>query len=101
VLYPHFTDKIIPGWLDKSLPWRQAKGEWLDNVVMVSPSADYLARLPYRKLPDRRDFKKFIDDPVARRRYWKTAISESQRMGDEFLSLAAGMDIARSIQPFK
>ena len=32
VLYPHFTDRIIPGWLDKALPWRQARGEWLDNV---------------------------------------------------------------------
>jgi hypothetical protein len=35
VLYPHFIDRIIPGWLDKALPWRRARGEWLDNVVLV------------------------------------------------------------------
>jgi hypothetical protein len=39
VLYPHFIDRIIPGWLDKVLPWRHARGEWLDNVVLVAPSA--------------------------------------------------------------
>jgi hypothetical protein len=27
VLYPHFTDRIIPGWLDKSLPWRQGDAD--------------------------------------------------------------------------
>ncbi len=99
VLYPHFTDKIIPGWLDKSLPWRKAKGEWLDNVVLVSPSEEYLSSLPYGKLPDRNDFKKFIDDPDARMRYWKTAITESERLGEAFLRLADGKDIAALIKP--
>lgn len=100
VLYPHFTDKIIPGWLDKSLPWRKAKGEWLDNVVLVSPSADYLSRLPLGKLPDRNDFKKFIDDPAARMRHWKTGIAESQRLGDEFLAQVERDDFAASIKTF-
>ena len=27
VLYPHFTNKIVPGWLDKMLPWRKASGD--------------------------------------------------------------------------
>jgi hypothetical protein len=100
VLYPHFTDEIIPGWLDKSLPWRKAKGEWLDNVVLVSPSKDYLAHLPFGKLPDRNDFKKFIDDPIARMRYWKTALDESQRLGDEFLDMANRDDVAARVKLF-
>ena len=62
VLYPHFTDRIVPGWLDKALPWRKARAEWLDNVVLVSPSREYLARLPHGKLPDRSDFKRYGDD---------------------------------------
>jgi hypothetical protein len=24
VLYPHFTDRVIPGWFDKGLPWRRS-----------------------------------------------------------------------------
>lgn len=27
LLYPHFTDRIIPGWFDKSLSWRKAKAQ--------------------------------------------------------------------------
>ncbi|MFN7220965.1 MAG: patatin-like phospholipase family protein, partial [Burkholderiales bacterium] len=41
-LYPHFAHKIVPGWLDKMLPWRKARGEWLDNVLLISPSREYL-----------------------------------------------------------
>ncbi len=100
VLYPHFTDQIIPGWLDKSLPWRKAKDEWLDNLVLVSPSKDYLARLPHGKLPDRNDFRKFIDEPATRKHYWKTAIAESQRLGDEFLELVGRDDFVDRVKTF-
>jgi hypothetical protein len=42
VLYPHFSEHIVPGWLDKAMPWRRAaRGPnrgWLDNVLIVAPS---------------------------------------------------------------
>lgn len=95
VLYPHFTDRIIPGWLDKALPWRRARGEWLDNVVLVSPSREYLARLPFGKLPDRNDFKRFESDYEGRLAYWKKAVAESARLGDEFLAFAGRPDLSR------
>jgi hypothetical protein len=85
VLYPHFTDRIVPGWLDKALPWRHARGEWLDNVVLVAPSKRYIAALPFAKLPNRSDFKRFAGDDDARERYWRSAIGESERLGDAFL----------------
>ncbi|AIG01861.1 Uncharacterised protein [Pseudomonas fluorescens] len=88
VLYPHFTDRVIPGWFDKSLPWRRSDPQGLRNVLLVAPSRDYLARLPYGKLPDRSDFKRFMGDDARRNHYWQTAMSESQRLGDEFLELA-------------
>jgi hypothetical protein len=95
VLYPHFTDRIIPGWLDKSLPWRRARGEWLDNVILISPSRGYLGRLPFGKLPDRSDFRRFETDYEGRLAYWKRAISESVRLGDEFLAFAERPDPGR------
>jgi hypothetical protein len=95
VLYPHFTDRIVPGWLDKGLPWRHARGEWLDNVVLVSPSREYLAKLPCGKLPDRNDFKRFESDFEGRLAYWRKAIAESARLGDEFLAFAERPDLAR------
>ena len=88
VLYPHFTDRIVPGWLDKALPWRKARGEWLDNVILVSPSRAYLAKLPHGKLPDRKDFFRFEHDFEGRMKYWRTTIAESARLGDAFLGFA-------------
>jgi hypothetical protein len=88
VLYPHFTDRIVPGWLDKALPWRRARGEWLENVVLVSPSRDYLATLPLGKLPDRNDFKRFAGDDEGRMRYWRAAIAQSERLAEAFLEFA-------------
>ncbi len=95
VLYPHFTDRIVPGWLDKHLPWRRARGEWLANVVLVSPSPEHVARLPFGKLPDRGDFKRFETDFEGRLAYWQEAIAESARLGEEFLAFAARPDPAR------
>ncbi|HET9578669.1 MAG TPA: patatin-like phospholipase family protein [Usitatibacter sp.] len=92
VLYPHFTDRIVPGWLDKGLPWRRASGEWLDNVVLVAPSREYLARLPHGKLPDRRDFARFAGDDAGRMRYWRQAIAESGRLAEAFLEFADSPD---------
>src|SRR5436190_2002991 len=92
VLYPHFIDRIVPGWLDKALPWRRARGEWLDNVVLVAPSRDYVAKLPYGKLPNRSDFKKFIGDDEGRENYWRAAIAESERLGEAFLEFARKPD---------
>jgi hypothetical protein len=92
VFYPHFTDRIIPGWLDKPMPWRRARGDWLDNVVLVAPSREYLARLPHGKLPDRKDFKTFAHDYEARMKYWRGAISESDRLAEAFLAFVARPD---------
>ena len=88
VLYPHFTDHIVPGWLDKGMPWRRARGAWLENVILVAPSRQYLARLPHGKLPDRRDFMRYAGDDEARMRYWRKAIAESERLADAFLDFA-------------
>jgi hypothetical protein len=94
-LYPHFTDRIVPGWLDKALPWRRARGELLDNVVLVSPSREYLARLPFGRLPDRSDFRRFESDHEGRVACWRRAIAESSRLGDEFLAFAERPDPSR------
>ena len=92
VLYPHFIDRIVPGWLDKAMPWRHARGEWLDNVILVAPSRDYVAKLPHGKLPDRSDFKRFTGADASRVRYWRAAIAESERLGELFLRFAERPD---------
>jgi hypothetical protein len=97
VLYPHFTDRVIPGWFDKTLPWRRACPVRLQDVVLLAPSKEYLARLPYGKLPDRNDFKRFMGDAPSRQKYWRTTMDESRRLGDEFLELAANGRLAERL----
>jgi hypothetical protein len=87
ILYPHFTDKVVPGWFDKTLPWRRGDATRLQDVLLVSPSPEYLESLPDRKLPDRKDFERYIGDNAGRERAWRKAIAESDRLGDEFMEL--------------
>jgi hypothetical protein len=86
VLYPHFQRQVVPGWLDKALKHRHRSTSFLDNVVLLCPSPEFIARLPGAKLPDRNDFMSL--DADERRRRWRIAVKESQRLADEFAELA-------------
>lgn len=98
VLYPHFSDYIVPGWLDKAMPWRRAGGgdPALDNVILVSPSPAFVASLPNGKLPDRRDFKFYGQDHAARTRDWTRAIAESERLAEAFARWCERPDLAQA-----
>lgn len=102
VLYPHFTDHIVPGWFDKTLPWRRAgRGPnrgWLDNVILLSPSPAFLQTLTRNKLPDRKDFMYYGLDHDLRVKNWKLDIGESERLRDELASFVANPDMRR-VQP--
>ncbi|MFV9685224.1 patatin-like phospholipase family protein [Pseudomonas sp. NY15367] len=99
VLYPHFTDRVIPGWFDKSMPWRRGDRTRLQNTLLVAPSREYLARLPHGKLPDRTDFKRYLGNDDGRERYWRQAMAESARLGDEFLELVESGRLTERLQP--
>lgn len=99
VLYPHFTDRVIPGWFDKTLPWRRGDANGLQDVVLVAPSRAYLDSLPDKKLPDRKDFERFAGDDAGRERTWRTAVSRSDRLGDEFMELIETGRIGEVLRP--
>lgn len=99
VLYPHFVDRVVPGWFDKTLPWRKGCPQQLKDVLLVAPSREYLAALPYGKLPDRKDFTRFLNDDEGRERYWRRAMDESRRLGDEFIELVDTGRLAERLQP--
>jgi hypothetical protein len=99
VLYPHFTDRIIPGWLDKQLPWRRPKMANMDNVLLLTPSAKFLDRLPHKKIPDRNDFYKFNGRDAERIAYWNTAVDSGKKMSDEFMECVETGKIRENIRP--
>lgn len=88
VLYPHFQPQIVPGWLDK--PWKRRHGATphLDNVVVLAPSAGWVASLPQGRLPSRQDFKAYGDDHAGRQAAWRRAVEESERLAEDFARLA-------------
>jgi hypothetical protein len=90
VLYPHFQKTVIPGWLDKFFTHRHRATAHLSNVVVVSPNPEWISTLPNAKLPDRADFKHFGDDTPARVAAWSKALSESERLRDEFEAWVSG-----------
>ncbi|MEE2023755.1 patatin-like phospholipase family protein [Alkalimonas mucilaginosa] len=81
VLYPHFYPYIAPGWFDKSLPWRRKFSAHYHNVVLLCPTADWVASLPGAKIPDRKDFNR---PDKARIHDWREVIARSHELAEDF-----------------
>ena len=86
VLYPHFQQQVVPGWLDKGLRWRHRSTPALDSMLLLAPNPAWVATLPHGKLPDRSDFARYGYGPGAleRAKVWSAAVSASQQLADEF-----------------
>lgn len=100
VLFPHFSTRIVPGWLDKFLPWRKPHARHLDHVLMIAPSASLLESLPNGKIPDRKDFPRYKGDQDRLFADWQRAHDECRRMADEFAELVQTGTIAGQIEDF-
>jgi hypothetical protein len=81
---------VIPGWLDKAFKHRHRATERLDNVIVLSPDAEWVRTLPNAKLPDRSDFKAYGDDVAGRVKAWTRAVQDSQRLRDDFAAWVEG-----------
>lgn len=97
VLYPHFYNTPTPGWFDKNVPSRQCHESSYENVVMLVPSQEFVANLPYSKIPDRQDFKNMEADQ--RIKYWLETIKQSDRLAEDFIEHLESDDILSSIKP--
>ncbi len=83
VLYPHFQQSLVPGWLDKGLKRRHVASAKLDNLVVLAPHPAWVATLPNAKLPDRQDFKRWRHDRPGRIAAWTAAVAAAQQLADE------------------
>ncbi len=95
VLYPHFRDRLTPGWFDKMLRWRTPQRSVIDQLVLMCPSDAFLAQLPHGKIPDRSDFR--LMSPAERVAYWETCVRESERLAEAFHTLISGDDPLRGV----
>ena len=56
----------------------------MHNVLIVSPSKNFIAGLPYGKIPDRNDFMRFKGRDEERLDYWNKAIEAGRILGKNF-----------------
>lgn len=96
-LYPHFVDRIVPGWFDKPLRWRHG-AHAPDRLLLIAPSAEFVAGLPHGKIPDRKDFHRFSEDERAA--YWRRAHAECARLAEEFEEVIEKGLLPARLEPF-
>ncbi|MCL1912074.1 MAG: hypothetical protein FWG13_07705 [Leptospirales bacterium] len=83
VLFPHFFGRVIPGWFDKYVPWRKSLN--MAKTLLIYPSPEFVESLPFKKIPDRKDFYKFAGKDEERIEYWRTVVERCKRLEDDFL----------------
>lgn len=96
-LFPHFYDRIVPGWFDKKLKWRKPHPGNVDRTILISPSAEFVAKLPNAKIPDRSDFLNYT--PKERVKAWKKCVAACAELADEFNEVMATDQLAARLQP--
>ncbi len=97
-LFFHHQERIVPGWMDKSFKKRHPRPEFLDSILMVHPSETFVDKLPDRRIPDRTDFKTFMDDPKTRIAKWRAAVELASPLGEEFLELVESGRLKEKIE---
>jgi hypothetical protein len=97
VLYPHFYAHVVPGWFDKALAWRRARWQNFGRALILAPTAEFVARLPGGKIPDRNDFYRMPD--AERVRVWRATVAASAQLADELRELIATGRITDAVRP--
>ena len=95
-LYPHFYDRIVPGWFDKKLGWRRPHPEHVDRTILISPSKEFVSRLPNAKIPDRSDFVNYT--PSERVAAWRECTVACKELADEFNEILEKDQLAACLQ---
>jgi hypothetical protein len=96
-LFPHFYDRIVPGWFDKKLKWRRPHPGNVDRTVVISPSPEFVSRLPNAKIPDRTDFVNY--SPQERVKAWRGCVAACRELADEFNEVLARDQLAARLRP--
>jgi len=96
-LFPHFFDWLKPGWFDRQLAWRKVKPVHLDRTVLICPSAEFIARLPDGKVPDRTDFVRMSTE--RRIRLWQDVVEACKELADELNDVLDKGQLAARLQP--
>jgi hypothetical protein len=91
-LFPHFFDHIVPGWFDKKLTWRRPNPAHIDRTILISPSQEFVARLPNGKIP-------VNHSPAERVQIWRKVVAECEALGEELNDVLAKNELESRLTP--
>ena len=101
VLYPHYMERVIPGWFDKLLSWRRPVAKNMENVVLLCPGKAFVDMLPGRKIPSREDFREYWNRDTERIAFWEKVVKASAVLGEEFLEAVHKGAILHHLRPIE
>lgn len=99
-LFPHFTQRIVPGWFDKSLKWRKPNPDHITHTLLVAPSQAFIDKLPRGRITDRTDFEHYRGRNDSRITYWHAILGETERLADELADIFENNRLAEVVRPF-
>jgi predicted acylesterase/phospholipase RssA len=98
VLYTHFYKELIPGWFDKKFSNRRAGRKDLKDVLLLSPSEEFVSSLPEKRIPDRKDFNRLSGQDEKRISMWTESKEKSLVLGKEFLDAVESGNIKNLVK---
>jgi len=98
VLFPHYVNRVIPGWLDKRLSWRKPTPSNMSHVLLVAPSDAFVRSLPHHKIPDRTDFRTFLGRDRERVAYWQAVVDRGEGLAAEFMEVVQSGRIREQVR---
>ena len=96
-LYPHFFQRLIPGWFDKRLRWRRPDPRHTDRTILLCPSDEFIHGLPNSKIPDRSDFATM--SPQLRVKVWRSVVAACEQLAEELNDVLDKDQLAARLQP--
>ncbi|HKP57243.1 MAG TPA: patatin-like phospholipase family protein [Polyangiales bacterium] len=76
--------RVVPGWFDKSLGWRES-ADACSDLLVAYPTPEFIQSLPGGRVPTRDDFFEFEREPELRIRRWREVALRSRELGAAFL----------------
>lgn len=97
IIYPHFSDDPVPGWLDRFFPKRRITRRARSQLVLLLPSPELLSRYPGACFPGREDFERLSNEERISR--WRAVQRENEKLEKELTACLEAEDLLAVSEP--
>lgn len=98
ILYPHFSEDPLPGWMDRFPPFRRLSQVARSQLCLILPSQEQLSRYPGQFYPGRVDFHRHSNDERIAR--WKTTVQANSCLEKELTACLEAGELLKVSEPY-